>query len=698
MIIYIKRSFNDSKMRLSSAEARRVDKAIQRLQHNPNGGGFNIERLTSNPDFSSIRVNRSIRVIFFSRFDDLYLCYVAAHDEAYRWGETHRREERVGRGIIVLEDDNDMLAESLPLSFGNNLTIAESLDRPTPETIPQERLGSFSMQEPEFLMELGVPQALVEAVRSITTEDELFQIGERVPDEVLDNLIALAEGEIPASGQRVSEPEPEERGIPPQESNWALPFDETVESFVEQDFENWQLFLHPSQRSAVEGTWSGPVKVTGPAGTGKTVVAVHRAKYLASRGLKVWVTTFSRGLANEIRHMLEKLCSEAEMTKISVSNVHSLATSFCRKPLVTKEHVRTRIDEQNDGGFPSNFLREEWELVFEGQAITSIEEYLDADRTGRGRGLSREDRGKIFEIFDPFITLIRSGEKSTYPHRCRVASVMSHDSIGSDLKFDAVIIDEIQDLGAPEIRFIQSMLRGQSSELFLIGDGGQKIYRKGFSFRQLGIETRGRSVPLRCNYRTGRAIYDIARRIRSNNSSVLGDESEDGGIVRSVLEGEMPQFKGYEDYSKEIENVVRSVNELLDGQGVPEYKPSEIAIICRTRRPLNDLKGLLSASGRRSAIVERDNNSQAGFLSLSTMHNAKGRTYRAVFIVNCGVTEMPFQDPDIEPSDESEREAVLEREKNLLYVSMTRARDKLEVSWSSDPSIFLVPILAEITD
>ena len=445
MIIYIKRSFNDSKMRLSSAEARRVDKAIQKLQRNPNSGGFNTERLTSNPDFSSIRVSQSIRVIFFSRFDDLYLCYVAAHDEAYRWGETHRREEGGGRGISVLDDDNDTLAESSLPSHGNNFTITEFPDLPTPEMTPQERLGSFSKQEPEFLMELGVPQELIEAVRSITTEDELFQIGDRVPDEVLDNLIALAEGEIPAPGQRMSEPEPEGGVTPPQESNWALPFDETVESFVEQDFENWQLFLHPSQRSAVEGEWSGPVKVTGPAGTGKTVVAVHRAKYLASRGLKVWVTTFSRGLANEIRHMLEKLCSEAEISKITVSNVHSLATSFCRNTLVSKQNVLARIDNQAEIRFPSNFLREEWELVFEGQAITSIEEYFDADRTGRGRGLSREDRGKIFKIFDSLITSINKGEKSTYPHRCRVASVMSHDAIASDSKFDAVIIDEIQD-------------------------------------------------------------------------------------------------------------------------------------------------------------------------------------------------------------------------------------------------------------
>ncbi len=459
-----------------------------------------------------------------------------------------------------------------------------------------------------------------------------------------------------------------------------------------QPFEAWRLYLHPSQRYLTESDFHGPVKVTGAAGTGKTVVAMHRARHLSRQGKRVLLTTFSKRLSQDIQKRIGDLCSLEERNRIRISTVHSraLAVLGSVRPGVrgrNSDSTRRTLEEhlpEDLMGFTPQFLREEWQYVVDQQGMTSFEEYAEAPRIGRGTPLGPGDRERVSSLFAPALQELLDADLLPWSIVCRRArEAIEAERI--EKPFDVVVIDEVQDLNAQEIRFLAALAPPADNSLMLIGDAGQRIYPGGFSLRRLGIETRSRSRTLHINYRTTREIARAASPLRGKAIDNL-EEGEDTTPSQDLLSGEPPILKGFQRYEEEQEFIGGEITRLIeDGTA-----PSQIALFARTKRKRWWFEEELRRRGIPFVMPDQPDQPETGNdVFVSTMHGAKGLEFRHVFIVGCQKGDVPPKVSLDMAADSAEKEAVLQREKNLLYVSMTRAREQLYITWTGMRSEFL---------
>ncbi len=552
---------------------------------------------------------------------------------------------------------------------------------------------NFGRFDREYLLCLGVPEEWISAVQRIRTEEDFWPVHEKLPEEPGERLYALALGE------EVKPPRP----VSPRASV-AANFDnlrrlhvvtgaEAWEHLLTQPFEDWMLYLHPSQRHLVEGDFNGPLKVTGAAGTGKTVVAMHRARHLARQGKRVLLTTFTRRLRDSIAQNIRRLCSAEECAGVTVSTVHSYALRILRKhrPRVrglNSDRTREWLDNslpEDLMGHTKQFIFEEWQYAVDQQGLLTWHEYQEVSRVGRGTPLGPAERERMWSMFAPVLEELEEADSLSWSIICRKARE-AIEAGNVERPFDAVVIDEVQDLNVQEVRFLAALACDGPNNLALIGDAGQRIYPGGFSLRSMGIEVRGRSRLLKVNYRTTREIATAASHLRDQTLDDLDGETEMGGGIQTLLSGHPPIMRGFKRYEEENEFVGDRIAELI-AQGT---RPSEIAVFARMKRlrywfeqELTKRDIPICVAGRRG-----DNEIRNG-VYMSTMHGAKGMEFRFVFIVGCQQGQVPYRISVGMASDETEKEAVLQREKNLLYVSMTRAREQLYVTWTGWRSQFL---------
>ena len=347
---------------------------------------------------------------------------------------------------------------------------------------------------------------------------------------------------------------------------------------LEAPLERWIAFLHPSQRALVEREFKGPAKVSGSAGTGKTVVAMHRARYLARQGKRVLLTSFVNTLCDNIAGNLAKFCSGQVLERITTSTVHKQALDLVKK---VEPSARPANDQQVSGlldtlrlrhapGYEKKFVQSEWENVVRPQGISTWSDYRSARRTGRGRGLAVKERKILWRVFGGVLEDLGSKNQYDFPGLCvRATELLSEGEVSSP--YDAVIVDEVQDLKPPELRFLKALCEENPGNLMVCGDAGQRIYPGGFSLSALGIEVRGRSTILRINYRTTEQIRRVADQMLSGDCDDLDGGSERRTGTRSLLSGPAPQLNGFPAKSDEI------------AAGVAEIR-GWLSSGCRTRR------------------------------------------------------------------------------------------------------------------
>ena len=471
---------------------------------------------------------------------------------------------------------------------------------------------------------------------------------------------------------------------------------------LQKPIEDWLRFLHPSQRELATGTFNGPVKVTGSAGTGKTVVAMHRARCLADQGKRVLLTSFVTTLCKNIEHNVQILCTDSQRKLITVGTVHSQALRLAREvdsllAPADEERIAKLIERFQDFGgaqFDKEFLSAEWTGVVENQGILSWDEYRDAQRTGRGRGLQVRERQAIWKVFQQVYEELADKRLAPWTQICRkAAEAIQTGRVRSP--FDAVVIDEVQDLKPQEIRFLAALLpspsgRGAGGEglkdLMLIGDAGQRIYPGGYSLRSLGIDVRGRSHVLRINYRTTEQIRRFADRILPELADDLDGGTETRKGTKSLLKGPAPTLRGF-TRSKEQDAFIAEQVRRLFRQGI---QPREIAVFARIGSRLESLQKALAAAGISSQLLSRDEESaQPNAIHLGTMHRAKGLEYKVVFVYDCSEGVVPHMTTLRRSKDPADYDAARAREQQLLYVSLTRARDEVFITWAGLPSPFL---------
>jgi superfamily I DNA/RNA helicase len=454
---------------------------------------------------------------------------------------------------------------------------------------------------------------------------------------------------------------------------------------LDYPWDRWGVFLHPSQRAIVDRQFSGPARVSGSAGTGKTVVALHRAVSLARTDprAKVLLTTFSEPLARELASKINVLAPESGgvVPRITVTDWSSLAAELFQLSLgrrariagtaVLSDLLKTSAEATRLKGFTPRFLASEFSNVVDAWGIDSEAGYASVPRLGRRRPLGSKQRERLWTVFAHVLAELKRQGLLTHAQVYR--AVATHYASAAAKPFVHVVVDEAQDLGPAELLFLTAIVGTGSDDLFFAGDLGQRIFQHPYSWRSLGIDIRGRSTTLKVCYRTSRQIRAAADGLLpAAISDPDGNAEERGGTV-SLFDGPPPTVKVFETVAAEVEGVSAFIGSALS-DGIDAH---EIGIFVRVPEALDRARAAAMAAGvAKSATV-------------ALMHLAKGLEFRTVIAMACDDDLLPYATRIAEAADESELDDIFETERQLLYVACTRARDRLMLSGAFPGSEFL---------
>ena len=461
---------------------------------------------------------------------------------------------------------------------------------------------------------------------------------------------------------------------------------------LEYPWEKWTVFLHPAQQGLVERKFNGPARVSGSAGTGKTVVALHRAAFLTKSdpNARILLTTFTDALANLLRSKLQLLHREPE-DRIMIDSLDAVGLNLFEElfepaALAPRDTVETLLESSaslSDTNFSITFLLAEWERVVDAWQLSSWEEYRDVSRIGRFRRLSETQRRALWPVFERVKQGLRDQGLTT---RAEVFVRLSQ-VVGQRERplFDYIVVDEAQDVSVAQLRFLGALAGGRPNGLFFAGDLGQRIFQQPFSWKELGVDVRGRSQTLRINYRTSHQIRTQADRLLDPEmSDVDGNLEERKGTV-SVFNGPKPTIRVLEDAAAES----AIVGQWLTARISEGIKPNEMSVFVRSLDQVSRAVDAVKSSGLPFGVLDRKLDSVEGRLTIGTMHQAKGLEFRAVVVMACDSEVIPLQSRIESTVDEAELEEVYNTERNLLYVACTRARDHLLVTGVRPASEFL---------
>ena len=669
-------SFTGALARLPAPEAKAVKTTVVDLQIDPTGKGLSFHRIdqSKDPNFWSVRVGRDLRLIVHKAEDSLLVAYVDHHDKAYAWAERRRIEAHPSTGAIQIVESRERVEE-----------VAPALPNAPPATVANAGGGDrhpFASLDNGALLSAGVPADWLYDVRA-ATEDRFFELAAHLPAEAAEALLQYAAtGALPA-------PPPVERDPyihPDAQRRIRLIVDEEeLRQALDYPWERWGVFLHPSQRAIVERRFAGPARVSGSAGTGKTVVALHRAVGLARTNpqARLLLTTFSAPLARLLAAKLRVLAPETGgiVPRITVSDWHGAADELFqlihgRRPrIVSIDLLRRMIGDTATAagvkGFTSRFLLSEWTNVVDAWGIDGLARYASVPRLGRRTPLGPRQRERLWSVFEPVAAALREQGFLTRAEVCR--DVAAHYATRESKPFDHIVVDEAQDLGPAELAFLAAIAPPADDALFFAGDSGQRIFQHSFSWKALGIEVRGRSATLKVCYRTSRQIRSVADRLLPGAlRDPDGNEEERSGTV-SVFDGPPPSIAVLADTQQEGETVA----DFLRNAVADCIRPDEIGMFVRSPDEIGRARAAAEGAGLGDQVA------------ISVMHLAKGLEFRAVVVMACDQDVLPLESRIAEAADEGELDDIYETERHLLYVACTRARDRLLVTGVGPGSEFL---------
>ena len=675
-------TFTASLGRLTNDEQRAAKTTVFDLQVNPAQPGHSLHRIDGARDakFWSARVSQDIRIVVHRTDEGVTLCYVGHHDDAYRWAERRKLETHPTTGAAQLVELRQVVQEIA-------VPVFVEAERAAPPKPPL-----FAHLPDDQLLGYGVPVEWLEDVK-IATEDNVLDLAEHLPAEAAEALLELAVGKTPQPSL------PATSGADPFSHPDALRrfrimnnMDELAAA-LEYPWEKWTVFLHPAQQGLVERKFNGPARVSGSAGTGKTVVALHRAAFLTNSdpNARILLTTFTDALANLLRSKLQFLLHRETNDKIVIDSLDAVGLTlyedlFESAALAPRETVETLLESSaslSDTNFSITFLLAEWERVVDAWQLSSWEEYRDVSRIGRFRRLSETQRRALWPVFERVKQSLRYQGLTT---RAEVFVRLSQ-VVGQRERplFDYIVVDEAQDVSVAQLRFLASLAGGRPNGLFFAGDLGQRIFQQPFSWKELGVDVRGRSQTLRINYRTSHQIRTQADRLLDQEmSDVDGNLEERKGTV-SVFNGPKPTIHVLEDAAAES----AIVGKWLTARISEGLQPNEMSVFVRSLDQVSRAVDAAKSSGLPFGVLDRKLDSVEERLTIGTMHQAKGLEFRAVVVMACDSEVIPLQSRIESTVDEAELEEVYNTERNLLYVACTRARDHLLVTGVRPASEFL---------
>lgn len=699
-IVAISCDFLEAFAKLPRQKQGRVMDFLSKFRADPRSPGINYEKVRNafDPNMHSVRIDEAYRAIVVRQEGTgvFILLWVDHHDRAYEWACRKRCKVNPSTGHLQVFD------------------VQQEPVAPSPEA--EGKAGLFSGLSDEQLLQLGVPEEKLEETRSIATLDDLYRLKSTYPEDAYEGLEWIAHGfpfdEVLETLYADSKADEE---IQPDDFAAALTYPGSLKSFVVIDdddelramlaapLERWRVFLHPTQRRIVTRRFSGPARVTGGAGTGKTVVAMHRAKWLAGRigpEERILFTTFTANLADDIEENLRKICTPEELQKIEVVNLDRWVAQFLQgldysHRIVYGEELDqlwadavARSGESLD--FEAKFYQDEWSKVAHAHEAYTWEEYAQAPRRGRGVRLDRRSRLAVWRVFEEYRNLCderRVRDVETAMHECRqLIAKHCHKPL-----YAAIVVDEGQDFSASAYRLLRAMAGPERpNDLFIVGDAHQRIYRNRAVLSQCGIHVRGRSGYLRINYRTTEEIrrwaFGLLRGIAFDD---LDTGYDDGWRCRSLTHGPRPAVRQFDSLDEEFAYVLEQVR-AWEAEGTPLRN---ICVVARTNRLVDEYVRRFLDAGVRPYEIKRsriDDRAQDG-VRLATMHRVKGLEFDHVFVVavNRGVVPHPNA---VAYEDEASVAEATTAERCLLYVALTRAKQTAHVTSHGPMSEFVAEV------
>lgn len=681
-------TFTDSLARLTGDEQKAVKTTAFDLQMNPASPGLSFHKLDRARDknFWSVRVSADVRMIVHRMPGSLLACYVDHHDKAYDWAERRKLETHPKTGAAQLVEIRETVKE---------IVVPVYVQQELPAPVKKAEPALFAGRSDEELLGYGVPAEWLADVRQ-ADENSLLALADRLPSEAAEALLELATGGKP----RVVQPA----------TPLASPFDhpdaqrrfrvmnnvEELQLALDFPWEKWTVFLHPEQREFVDRDYNGPARVSGSAGTGKTIVALHRAVHLARANpeARVLLTTFSDTLANALHTKLKRLVgSEPRLAeRIDVHSLNALGVrlhkAHCGQVnLASREVVKELLGEAAKAvaghKFTLHFLLTEWEQVADAWQLGTWEAYRDVARLGRKTRLPEAQRLVLWSLFERVRGELKDRKLTT--HAGLFTALASAVATSKHPPFDFAVVDEAQDISVAHLRFFAALGAERPNALFFAGDLGQRIFQQPFSWKSLGVDVRGRSRNLRINYRTSHQIRQQADRLLGPEVADVDGNTENRSDTVSVFNGPPPVIRIFKNEDEEA----KSVGAWIAEQANAGVLPHEFGVFVRSAGQLDRAQAAVKASGLVFKVLDEHVETTSGRVSISTMHLAKGLEFRSVVVMACDDEVIPLQERIESVGDDADLQEVYDTERQLLYVACTRARDHLLIAGVAPVSEFL---------
>lgn len=712
-------TFTDSLARLTGEEQKAAKTTAFDLQIDPTSPGLSFHKLDKARDrnFWSVRVSRDIRLIVHKTQSSLLLCYVDHHDKAYDWAERRKLETHAKTGAAQLVEIRETVQEV-------RVPVYVQAEVPAPQSWWAVQIPLFAATSDDQLLSYGVPAEWLADVRQ-ATEDSLLSLTDHLPAEAAEALLELATGGRPRPivrpGVQSAAPFPddgallsflvEEAGAQrPSAAITTRSFEHpdsqrrfrTIESpeelrrALEFPWDKWTIFLHPEQRLLVERDQSGPARVSGSAGTGKTIVALHRAAQLARKypNARVLLATYSEPLAHALAVRLRRLVSHEPhlAERIDVGAIPAVGARLYRSlvghlNLASREAVVQAVKDSaaqvEDSSFNLTFLLSEWDQVVDAWQVKDWPAYRAVVRLGRKTRLREDRRQALWSIFEgAYARLATDGLVTEAGIFSQLATALTK---AKNVPYDFAVVDEAQDVSVSQLRFFSALGGDRPNGLFFAGDLGQRIFQQPFSWKALGVDIRGRARTLRINYRTSHQIRAQADRLLESDISDADGNTEKRGDAVSVFNGAPPVIRTFPDVHSEE----KAVGAWLAERAKKSVAPHEMGIFVRSDAEILRARAAVEEAGLPYKVLDERVEAISGFVAIGTMHLAKGLEFRAVAVMACDDEVIPLQSRIETVGEDADLKEVYDTERQLLYVACTRARDFLIVTGVEPVSEFL---------
>lgn len=705
--ISIGRGFVASANELALSDRRRVQRAVDRFRANPDHPSLNFHRLASDPSrrLYTFRASQELRVLVAREGGVFVLLEAGHHDDVY---------DRARRGRFVVSEATGFVG-----FVGDGIEPVHAPPSTTRSAGPPADDGPrpFDHWSDAELADVGFAADEIERIRRVRYENQLFDVG--LDDQSIEQLIEMLEvtpeqwrnrSLFDAAGLADERPENRLRtaieefgayhGLSP------LFGPDKIARLASAPIEEWMIFLHPDQRAIVDHRYEGPARVRGAAGTGKTVVALHRAAVLARRFRedgergRILFTTYIRSLPPVFEALYQRLPT-AVKGAVEFVNIHKLAYRICtaagRRPITSGRDIDAayaRAYQQvvrpgtplRDARLSRSYLRDEITAVVKGRGITSLDLYLGLDRTGRQVRFTEPMRRQLWDLREVWDA--EMARRGTVDFADVILAARDIVRERPRPAYRAAIVDESQDLTLVGLQLVRALVNGPGGDrpdgLLIVGDGAQRIYPGGFTLRQAGVEVAGRATVLRANYRNTAEILDAAMAVAGDEPvDDLGEEYQRADAeVDAVRAGGMrPTLVACASPDDECVFLLQTIQTLAAGT---EVGYGDIGVFAATNREVDALLERMRAASVPALSLEQYTGETVEQVKVGTFHRAKGLEFKVVFLPGLSAGRFPRTHQPGQPDHEYAEERA--RQISQLFVAMTRARDGLFVLFSGEPS------------